>query len=308
MTEPDAGPPPPGRPLDGRAAIVTGGGKGLGRAFALHLAGQGAAVVVNNRNREIDEQGLGPADHVVAEILAAGGRAVANYGDVADPATAESLVHDAITHFGRLDICVPNAAVSLPQMLHKTTAENFKTVIDINVTGTALLVAAASAHMRQAGHGRIIIVASTAGLHGEPTASAYSASKGAVIALGRVAAVEGAAKDVLTNVLLPYATTQMTEQGMDAALVDRMRSDLVAPVVSALADPTCEVNGEVIVSAGSGLRATTKSEGATVTWPDLQALSPADLTALLDRSRAGEQHHFTNAQDAFQSLAADLLT
>lgn len=294
------------QPLAGQVAIVTGGGKGLGRAFALHLAELGAAVVVNNRNRQVDENGLGPADHVVAEIVAAGGRAVANHGDVADPATATSLVDDATRHFGRLDICVTSAAVSRPEMLHKTTAESFRAVMEINVTGTALVAAAASAVMRAAGHGRIVMVASTAGLHGETTVSAYAASKGAVIALARTAAVEGEPKGVLTNVLLPYATTQMTEAGMDPRHADRMRSELVAPVVGALVDPSSTINGQVVVAAGSGLRAADAVEHGTVTFPPTGRLAPAELEALLERSRQGEPHTYTHAHAAFQSLAADL--
>jgi NAD(P)-dependent dehydrogenase (short-subunit alcohol dehydrogenase family) len=292
-------------PLAGQVAVVTGGGKGLGRAFALHLAELGASVVVNNRNRQVDADGLGPADHVVREILAAGGTAVAEHSDVTEPAAALSMVEAALRSYGRLDILVTSAAVSRPQMLHKTTAENFRLVMETNVVGTALVAGAASAVMRQAGHGRIILVASTAGLHGEPTVSAYAASKGAVIALGRTMAVEGAPKGVLTNVLLPYATTQMTETGMDPRHAERMRSELVAPVVSALADPTSTLNGQVIVAAGAGIRATDTVEHGTVLLPD-GLLDPDRLADLLDKSRAGEKHTFAHAQDAFQSFASDL--
>ncbi|GAA1748018.1 SDR family NAD(P)-dependent oxidoreductase [Aeromicrobium alkaliterrae] len=292
-------------PLQGQVAVVTGGGKGLGRAFALHLAERGAAVVVNNRNRTVDADGRGPADHVVAEIEAAGGRAVANYGDVAVTATATALVQDALTHFGRLDVLVTSAAITGLEMFHKTTEASFRTVLDVNVVGTALVAAAASAVMREAGHGRVVMIASTAGLHGELAAAAYAASKGAVIALARTAAHEGASKGVLTNVLLPYATTQMTEQGMDPQHADRMRSELVAPVVGALADPACTLNGQVVVAAGSGLRVADAVEGGTVTFPP-GPLSPAALTDLLARSRAGEPHTYTHARAAFQSLATDL--
>ena len=292
--------------LDGRVAVVTGGGKGLGRAFALHLAEAGAAVVVNNRNRQVDENGLGPADHVVAEIVARGGRAVANHDDVADPAIGERLVADALEHFGRLDVLVTSAAVSAPQMAHKTSAENFRQVMDINVTGTVLPAAAAMSHMRQAGFGRVVLIASTAGLHGETTVSAYAASKGAVIAFGRTAAVEGAGKNVLTNIVLPYATTQMTEAGMDPRHADRMRSDLVAPLVTALSSPDSTINGQVVVAAGAALRSADAVEWGTVGYDPDQPLDPAALEQLLAQSRAGEPHTFSHAQDAFQSLAADL--
>ena len=210
--------PGKGRSMDGwgdQVAIVTGGGKGLGRAFALDLARRGVRVVVNNRNREVDADGRGPADHVAAEILAAGGTAVAHHGAVEDPESAESMVRLALSEWGRLDILITSAGISGPQMFHKTTQDNFRQVLDVNVLGTVLVASAAARVMRAAGHGRILMVSSTAGLFGEPTVSAYAASKGAVIALAKTAAVEGAARGVYTNALLPYATTQMTAHGMD---------------------------------------------------------------------------------------------
>ncbi|MGJ9422576.1 SDR family NAD(P)-dependent oxidoreductase [Aeromicrobium sp. CF3.5] len=296
-----------GRPhqtLAGQVAIVTGGGKGLGRAFALDLAAAGAAVVVNNRNRVPHEDGRSAADHVVDEIVAAGGRAVADHGDAADPSTGETLVQTALDTYGRLDIVVTSAAINNPQMFHKTTAENFAQVMTTNVIGTAMVTSAAMRVMREAGHGRIIMVASTAGLHGEPTVSAYAASKGAVIALGRTAAVEGARRGVLTNVLLPYATTQMTAGGMDPRHTATMDAALVAPVVTALADPTSNVNGQVIVAAGTGLRVADSVQHATVRLPD--ALTPAALDDLLTLSRSGTSHTYDHAHEAFLDFAADL--
>ncbi|MBD8608652.1 SDR family NAD(P)-dependent oxidoreductase [Aeromicrobium sp. CFBP 8757] len=292
--------------LEGQVAIVTGGGKGLGRAFALHLASLGAAVVVNNRNRVPGPDGRSAAEQVVDEIVAAGGRAVADHGDVADPATADALVAAALDTWGRLDVCVTSAAVSAPQMFHSTTAENFAQVMAINVTGTALVAGAAMRVMRDAGHGRIVMVASTAGLHGEPTVSAYAASKGAVIALGRTAAAEGARRGVLTNVLLPYATTQMTEDGMDPRFADTMTSASVAPVVGALVDPASTLNGQVVVAAGSGIRVADAVEGGTVTLPEPSALDGAGLAELVALSRAGTPHTYAHAQDAFQHFASEL--
>lgn len=307
MTAAPAPQPGGGRPLDGRVAIVTGGGKGLGRAFALHLAHLGAAVVVNNRNREVDAEGRGPADLVVEQIRASGGRAVADHGDVADPQTSEALVATALETFGRLDSCVTSAAISSPQMLHKTTPDNLRGVLAVNVIGTALVVAAASRVMREAGHGRIVVVASTAGLHGEPTVSAYAASKGAVIALARTAAVEGARRDVLCNALLPYATTQMTDAGMDPRHADRMTSDAVAPVVGALVDPRSTLNGQVVVTGGGVLRLAQSVELGTVPLPPGD-LAPDALADLLDRSAAGPSHTFPEAQAAFQHLASEAVS
>ncbi|MET3807730.1 NAD(P)-dependent dehydrogenase (short-subunit alcohol dehydrogenase family) [Nakamurella sp. UYEF19] len=288
--------------LQGLAGIVTGGGKGLGRAFALALAAAGAGVVVNNRNRQVDADGLGPADHVVREITDAGGDAVAEHSDVADPDATAAMIAATIDRYGRLDFLVTSAAISGPEMFHKTSAERFDAVTRTNIGGTAHLASACSALMRPAGFGRIVLIASTAGLHGEPTASAYSASKGAVIALGRAIAVEGAARNVLTNVVLPYATTQMTDTGMNADYRSLMTAESVAPVVTALVDPTSTVNGQVLVCGGGALRVADTIEWGSVGLPG--TLTPDQLADLIRQSRAGTAHSFPTAQEAFLDFAA----
>ncbi|MET0236560.1 MAG: SDR family NAD(P)-dependent oxidoreductase [Kibdelosporangium sp.] len=291
--------------LAGRAGIVTGGGKGLGRAFALDLAAAGAHVVVNNRDRTKDASGRGPAEVVADEIRAAGGTAVAEHSDVADPGAAQAMLDAALDAFGRLDFLVTSAAVSSPAMFHKSTPERFDAVIATNLGGSAHVAALCSKHMRAAGFGRIVFVSSTAGLHGEPTASAYTASKGALIALGRAIAVEGERRNVLTNVLLPYATTQMTEAGMPTEHHDAFPPDAVAPVVTALVDPESTLNGQVLVSAGGGLRVAGTVEWGTVALPGTQ-ITPDELTDLIARSRQAEPREFPEAQVAFQDFAASL--
>ena len=282
-------------PLTGRFGIVTGGGKGLGRAFALSLAAAGAGVVVNNRNRQVDSDGRGPADHVVEEIRAAGGSAVAQYSDVADPDAVADIVDTAMKHHGRIDFLVTSAGVSAPEMFHKTTPERFDTVTGIT---------ACAALMRTARFGRIVLIASTAGLHGEPTASAYSASKGAVIALGRAIAVEGAARNVLTNVVLPYATTQMTDAGMHSDYRETMAAAAVAPLVTALVDPLSAVNGQIIVAGGGAIRVASAVEWGAVALPT--ELTPESLTSLLEQSREGPARSFDNAEAAFLDFAESI--
>jgi NAD(P)-dependent dehydrogenase (short-subunit alcohol dehydrogenase family) len=292
--------------LRGQVVVITGGGRGLGRAFALHLAGRGARLVINNRNRIVDHQGLGPADHTVAEIRAAGGEAVAQHGDVADPATADHLVELALSTFGGIDACVTSAAISAPGMFHKAGSESFASVIRTNLLGTAQVAAACAAVMREQRHGRIVLVASTAGLHGEPAVAAYAASKGGVIALGRSIAVEGAARQVFTNVLLPYALTQMTDAGMEPGHRNLMDPAAVAPVAAALCDPRCTLNGEVIVVAGGGLRVASAVEWGTVALPSDDLLDPAGLAELITRSRKGPAHEYVNAQQGFLDFAEEM--
>ena len=291
-------------PLAGRVAVVSGGGRGLGRSFCLALARQGAKVVVNNRNRVLDADGTGPADHVAAEIVAAGGEAVADYADAAAPDAGDAMVATALERWGRLDICVPNAAIGTGGMFHKQPASEFDEVLEINLRGSIRLARAAVAVMRPAGYGRIILVASTAGLHGDVGLSAYAASKGGLLAFGRSLAAEGAARGVLTNVLLPYALTQMTDDGMSLAVREQLDPDLVAPVLTALASEDCTLNGEYIVTGGGRLRRASVVEWETMQLP-AGPLLPGQLADLLERSRKGEPREFGVAAAAFTDLMGD---
>jgi len=284
-------------PLADRVAIVSGGGKGLGRSFCLALARQGAKVVVNNHNR-----GAGAADRVVAEIATAGGEAVADYGDAADPGGGEAMVAAALERWGRLDICVANAAIGTAGMFHKQPAAEFDAVVEVNLLGSARLARAALAVMRPAGFGRIILVASTGGLHGDVGLAAYAASKGGMLALGRTLAAEGEARGVLTNVLLPYALTQMTEGATPPAVGRRLDPDLVAPVLSALASPDSRINGEYVVTGGGRLRRASVVEWETIIMPNEPDLRPDQLQALLASSGSGKPREYRVAVDAFNDL------
>ena len=290
--------------LSGRVAVVSGGGRGLGRSFCLALARQGASVVVNNRNRVVDEDGLGQADHVVAEIVSLGGSAVAEYSDAASSVAGDSMVEAALSRWGRLDICVANAGIGVGGMFHKQSASSFEEVLEINLLGSIRLARAAMAVMRPAGYGRIILVASTGGLHGDIGLSAYAASKGGLLAFGRSLAAEGAGKGVLTNMLLPYALTQMTSEGISSDdLRRRMTAEAVAPVLTALAAPECTLNGEYIVTGGGLLRRASAVEWETVALPGGPSLSAAQLASLVKESGRGKPREFGVSVDAFTDLA-----
>ena len=202
-------------PLAGRVAVVSGGGRGLGRSFCLALARQDAKVVVNNRNRVTDADGRGPADHVAAQITAAGGEAVAEHSDAADPDSGEAIVAAAVERWGRLDICVANAAIGPGGMFHKQPAAQFGEVLEINLQGSVRLARAAMAVLRPAGYGRIILVGSTGGLHGDVGLSAYATSKGGLLALTRAMAIEFAGDSIRVNAILPGAVdTPMLRAGL----------------------------------------------------------------------------------------------
>jgi len=159
--------------------------------------------------------------------------------------------------------------------------------------------------MRPAGFGRIILVASSGGLHGDVGLSAYAASKGAMLALGRTLAAEGEARGVLTNVLLPYALTQMTVGVIGStppAVGRQLDPDLVAPVLTALASPDSRLNGEYVISGGGRLRRASVVEWETVFLPNEPDLRPDQLHALLAESGAGKPHEYRVAVDAFNDL------
>jgi NAD(P)-dependent dehydrogenase (short-subunit alcohol dehydrogenase family) len=299
--------PPHYGPLAGQVAVVSGGGKGLGRSFSLALARHGARVVVNNRNRTVDAGGQGPADHVAAQINASGGQAVADYSDAADPASGEAIVAAALQRWGRLDICVANAGIGTAGMFHRQAVAQFEDVLEINLLGSIRLARAAMAVMRPAGYGRIILVSSTGGLHGDIGLSAYAASKGGLLAFGRSLAAEGVGRGVRTNVLLPYALTQMTEGDMPSQARRDMDPDLVAPVLTALASPQCQLNAEYIVTGGGRLRRASVVEWDTVRLPaDGADLTPEELEVLMAQSGQGAPHEYPVATDGFADLMGGL--
>lgn len=241
-----------------RVVIVTGAGAGLGRAYALRLAADGLCVVVNNRRRELDAAGRGTADRVVDEIRAAGGEAVANHEDVCAEGAGERMVAQALATFGRLDALVNNAGVDQHEPFHRIELAGFREIFDVNFLGSLQVTHAAWRHMRRAGHGRVVMSASSAGLHGLHGLSAYAAAKAALIALARTLAAEGASRDLFCNAIAPYAATRMTGAHLGEAERAAMAPELVAPLVSWLVSERSRVNGQVIVAGrGWARRATT---------------------------------------------------
>jgi NAD(P)-dependent dehydrogenase (short-subunit alcohol dehydrogenase family) len=262
-----------------RVAIVTGAGTGLGRAYALRLAADGLRVIVNNRRREVDDHGRGSADRVVEEILASGGEAVANHEDVCADGAGERMVAQALATWGRLDVLVNNAGVDQHAAFHRIDLATFRSIFDVNFLGTLQVTHAAWAHMRQAGHGRVLVSTSSAGLHGLHGLSAYAAAKAALIGLARTLAAEGADRDLFCNAIAPYAATRMTAAHVDEALRLRMGPERVAPLVSALVSEQSRVNGQVIVVGQGWAR-----RAATVELEPLVRIgpgAPADAYAQL---------------------------
>jgi NAD(P)-dependent dehydrogenase (short-subunit alcohol dehydrogenase family) len=282
-----------GADLEGRVVIVTGAGKGLGRAYALDLARRGARVVVNNR--WTDKRQPSSAEAVVAEIRALGGEAVADHGEAERAATGQALVDLALSTFGRLDAVVSNAGVPQTARLHRQTAEDFQRVFDINFQGAFHLVHAAWSALSAAPAGRIVLSASSAGLYGGDGMAAYAASKAALIGLVRGLAVEGRRRNLMINAIAPYAATAMTTPHLSAPLAERMDPSDVAPLVSWLVSEGCDISGQTLVSGGGRLRAAYAVEGPPV-------LLDGDVGAAV-RLALGEGSHETY-EDAHKAFAA----
>lgn len=235
--------------FDGRVAVVTGGGRGLGRSYALLLASQGAKVVVNDPGGTLSGGGADetPADDVVREIAAAGGEAVVCTDSVSTPAGGKAIIDSALERFGRVDILIHNAGNVRRAPLREMTYDDFEAVIDVHLRGAFHVVRPAFPVMCDAGYGRIVLTSSIGGLYGNHGVANYAAAKAGVIGLSNVAAMEGIDHDVKSNVIVPAAVTRMAE-GIDTSAYPPMGSDLVAPVVGWLAHETCSITGEILIA------------------------------------------------------------
>lgn len=284
-------------PLEGLAAVVTGAGRGLGRAEALELARLGAAVVVNDHGQPgRDGSGAssaGPAEEVAAEIRAAGGTALAHTGDVADFQRAEELVGLATGEFGKLDILINNAGILRDRMVFSMSQEEWDSVIRVHLKGHFNTTRFASAHWRErakaAGgpvYGRIVNTSSEAFLAGSAGQPNYAAAKGGIVGLTTSTALALAKYGVTANAICPRARTRMTEDVFAGFLepeqgLDPLAPEHVAPLVGYLASPAAgRVNGQLLVVHGGmvavverpRVRARFDSKQETFTYDELDAL------------------------------------
>jgi NAD(P)-dependent dehydrogenase (short-subunit alcohol dehydrogenase family) len=243
--------------FDGRVAVVTGGGRGLGREYALLLASRGAKVVVNDVGGSVAGDGAdeGPAHDVAAEINAAGGEAIPCTESVATAEGGEAIIGAALERFGRIDVLVHNAGNVRRALLKDMSYEDFDAVLDVHLRGAFHVVRPAFPVMCEAGYGRVVLTSSIGGLYGNHGVANYAAAKSGVIGLVNVVAIEGAADGVTCNAIVPGAVTRMAE-GLDTSAYPPMDPALVAPTVGWLAHESCDVTGELYVAiAGRVARA-----------------------------------------------------
>jgi NAD(P)-dependent dehydrogenase (short-subunit alcohol dehydrogenase family) len=237
--------------FDGRAAIVTGGGRGLGRAYARLLADRGAQVVVNDLGTDLfgDHPDSATAEAVAAEITAAGGRAVANVNSVATTEGANAIVETALRAFGRVDIVINNAGTTGKSPFPELTGERLAATLASHLLGSVAVCQAAWGPMRRQRYGRIVNTTSAVGFFGMDHATAYAAAKMGVFGVTRCLALEGEPLGIRVNGLAPVAETRMA-RGVYGALGPRLDPDLVAAAAALLAHEDCPFTGRVLTAGG----------------------------------------------------------
>ena len=234
---------------DGKVAVVTGAGNGLGRSHALLLASRGAKVVVNDLGGSFhgEGKGTGAADKVVAEIKAAGGQAAANYDSVEN---GDKIVQTALDVFGGVDIIVNNAGILRDVSFQKMTDQDWDLIYKVHVLGSYKVTKAAWNHMRDKGYGRIVMTASAAGIYGNFGQANYSMAKLGLHGFAQTLALEGAKKNVHVNTIAPIAGSRMTETVLPKDLVDALKPEFVSPLMAWLAHESCEENGGLFEVGG----------------------------------------------------------
>lgn len=228
---------------DGRVAVVTGAGAGLGREYALLLASRGAKVVVNDLGGSHAGEGASQraADVVVEEIRKNGGEAVADYNSVID---GDKVIETAIKAFGRVDILINNAGILRDRSIIKTSEQDWNLVLDVHLKGSFKCTQAAFPHMKKQNYGRIIMTSSNSGIYGNFGQANYSAAKMGLVGLANTTAIEGQKNNIYCNVIIPTAASRMTEGILPDILFNELKPSLIAPVVVYLCHENSTENGK----------------------------------------------------------------
>ena len=300
--------------FDDRVAVVTGGGNGLGRCYAMYLAAHGAKVVVNDLGR--DRRGEGAvefaAQMVVDEIVTAGGKAIANTESVASPEGGSSIVADAINAWGRVDIVVNNAGVTPNgQSIDQASRDEWNRVVDVHLHGSVNVLRAAWPHMTAAGYGSVVNISSSSAL-GMPFVLTYGTAKAALVGLTRILAVEGESSGIRVNAVMPTAATRMTDsdfapvyesmfQLQPGEFTARFPAEAVAPGVALLCHDSVPCSGETFAIGGGRMARVFMAVAQGVTAQD-----PADY--LEQWAQVFSPDRFTVATDTWVNEAAHLGT
>lgn len=287
--------------LGGQVCVVTGAGQGIGRASALHLARCGAKVLVNSRLSPGQHAQEGRAAAVVAEIVAAGGQAVASTVDASDPDSGRRIVDEAMAAWGRIDMVHANAARGQHSTFAATSLQELRSIMEVGFGATLALFHAVWPVMRGQGGGRLLATTSSAGRFGGAGISGYAASKGAVEALVRSLSLEGRRHGIVCNALSPYAHTQMTDAHLPPTLAQALPPEALGPVVAWLLAPHCPLRGEVVVAGGQRL-----ARGGVSETPALERAPGESLDAVWARVCAQAGRPQPDAPTSFAAFMADV--
>lgn len=271
--------------FDGRVAVVTGAGGGLGKTYAKMFAARGASVVVNDLGGSADGTGASKmADECVKEIEEAGGTAVANYDSVSTPEGGEGIIQTALDNFGKVDILVNNAGILRDKSFTKLEWDNLHAVLDVHLRGAFYVTQPAFKVMKENNYGRLLFTASGAGIFGNFGQANYGAAKMGLVGLSNVLAVEGAKNNIKSNAIAPVANTRLTKELL-GPMADALDPEFVTPLVAYLCSEACELTHEIFdIGAGKYSRIFI---GLTDGWmaPAGGFPSPEDIAANLGQIR-----------------------
>lgn len=287
--------------FDNRVAVITGGGRGLGRAYALLLAARGAKIVVNDPGVSMsgDATNEGPADALVSEIRAAGGEAVASLDSVATPEGAQAIVRTATEAFGRVDLLIHSAGNVRRGTLSELSYADFESVLAVHLKGAFHMVRECFPLMAAQGYGRIVLTGSINGLYGKANNANYALCKAGFMGLSNTAAIEGKDVGVKSNVIIPAAVTRMSE-GIDTTKFPPMEPKMVAPAVAYLCHESCAISGEMLVAMGGRMARAFIAESPGVYHPswtveqvagEIDAIRAAPEPLVFAPSPQGELDH-----------------
>jgi NAD(P)-dependent dehydrogenase (short-subunit alcohol dehydrogenase family) len=293
--------------FDGRVAIITGAGGGLGRCHALELARRGAQVLVNDLGGAVDGSGssMTAADRVVDEITALGGTAAANHDTVATPQGGLAIVQAAIDAFGRVDVLVNNAGILRDKAFHKMDEAMIAAVIDVHLKGALYVSQPAYRRMREQGYGRIVNTSSASGLFGNFGQANYGAAKAGLAGLTRVLALEGENHGIKVNAIAPIAATRMTEDIL-GSLSAKVSPETVSPLVAYLAHQDCAVNGHVYSVAGGRVARIFVAETHGVVLTQNTAEEISSKLSLIDEMDVERYHLPSSLEDETTIIAKAL--
>ena len=292
--------------FDGRVAVVTGAGAGLGRSHALELARRGAKVVVNDLGAGLDGDGasLSAAEQVAAEIEAAGGEALAHGANVAKPDEVADMVEGALKRWGRIDVLVNNAGILRDKSFSKMSLEDFRAVLDVHLWGSVVCTKAVWEPMREAGYGRVVMTSSSSGVYGNFGQSNYGAAKMGVVGLMNVLHLEGRKYGVRVNTLSPTAYTRMTEGLLPEDAGRLMTPQSVTAALIVLAGE--QAPERTILCAGAGGFAATKIYETPGVYLPPEEQNAEAVLARLDEitDAAGQEEYEEGARQTLKFLQA----